>query len=101
MKRIAYGGGFILTGDRIADAVLDYAAELARAGTADHVRVPALGSDDRATHLDIVIGPASQLVAEHEFVMADEIEDEDFISDIEHRGRMAAAGRADQIGRAP
>jgi hypothetical protein len=99
MKRIIYGGGSILTGDRIADALLDYAAVLARAGTADHVRVPALAADDEPTVFDIVLGPASQIMAEREGVSFADVEDEAFIDDLALRSRMATAGRTDQIGR--
>jgi hypothetical protein len=99
MKRISYGAGTILTGDRIADALLDYAAALARAGTADHVRVPAIASDDERTVLDIVIGPASQLMAEHEEVGFADVIDEEFVDELALRGKMVAAGRVDQIGR--
>lgn len=36
MKRITYAGGSILTGDRLADILMDDATALARAGLADH-----------------------------------------------------------------
>lgn len=101
MRRVLYGGGSILTGDRIADALLDYAAALARAGTADHLSVPGIGSDGQPAAVDLVIGPASQLIAEHEETPGDDLEDDAFIAELERRSRLVAAGRFDQIGRTP
>jgi len=92
MKRISYGGSTILTGDSIADALLDYATALARAGSADHVRVPGLGPLGRVELFDLVIGPASQVYAENS-LGEDEIFDEAFVADLRHRMRVAAAGR--------
>lgn len=99
MKRVTYGGGSILTGDRIADALLDYAAALARAESADHLRVPAVGADGLPAVVDVVLGPASQLLAEAEGVAGGDLEDAAFVEELEHRARLAAAGRAEQIGR--
>lgn len=97
MKRVTYGGGSFLTGDQIADAVLDYAAQIARARSADHLVVPALGADGEPASVDVVLGPASQLLAEREGVAAPDVENAAFVADLERRGRMAHGGRADQI----
>lgn len=99
MKRIGYAGGSFLTGDRIADAVLDYAAVLARAAQADRVRIPALGVDDSVRMLDLVVGPASQFIAEPVDVPGDELLDADLVADLELRGRRARAGRFEDLGR--
>ena len=100
MKRVLYAGGAFVTGDRIADAVLDYAAVLAGAGASDHVRVPGLGADHLAAEFDVVIGPASQLFAERAGLPDEELVDDDFVGELERRSQLAAAGRAEQIGRA-
>ena len=93
MKRISYAGGSFVTGDLIADAVLDYAAVLARAGQADRVTVPGLGGDDRLTEFDLVVGPASQLVAEAVEFGGDELESRELLDDLRVRERRARAGR--------
>lgn len=98
MKRIRYAGGSFLTGDAIADALLDYATALARAGTADHVIVPGLGADEAPTSVDVVVGPASQLIAEHEESGAEEPHHEEFVADLRRRTRLATVGRVEQIG---
>jgi hypothetical protein len=95
MKRLAYAGGSLVTGDAVTDAVLDYAAALARAGQADRIRVPALGVDDEITVFDMVIGPASQLIAEPVDVDHDELVDPELVADLRLRGRRARAGHFD------
>ena len=84
VKRILYAGGSFLTGDRIADAVLDYAAELANAGKAVKLEVPALDLEQRPERVSLVIGPSSQLLAEPVSV-GQEIEDEAFIRQLHRR----------------
>jgi hypothetical protein len=63
MKRILYSGGSVLTGDNIAHSVAMYAASLARAGSADAVIIPMVKDGILGT-IEIVIGPASQLMVE-------------------------------------
>ena len=93
MRRVAYAGGSFLTGDRIADALLDYAATLARAGQADRVSIPALGTDDEILAFDLVVGPASQLISEPIEFAGEELDDDALITELERRGRLARAGR--------
>ena len=84
MKRILYAGGSFLTGDRIAEAVLEYAAELANAGKATKIDVPALDLEQHPEKVSLVIGPSSQLMAEPVSV-GQEIDDEAFTRRV---GRM-------------
>lgn len=87
MKRILYAGGSFMTGDGIADAVLDYAAELANAGRAAKLDVPALDLEQRPERVSLVIGPASQLMAEP--IAADrEVEDAVFTAVLQRRTRV-------------
>ncbi|WP_173922322.1 hypothetical protein [Agromyces sp. Marseille-P2726] len=76
MDRVHYAGDHFLTGSRIARALLEYAAALARFGSASSVDIPVRhddGSDGTAT---ILVGPASQLISEHVDHEGDEIIDE-------------------------
>jgi hypothetical protein len=63
MKRILYANGSVLTGDDIATSVVRYATALARAKTADTVRIPIM-RDDRQSTVEMLIGPSSQLIIE-------------------------------------
>ncbi|MFJ4220645.1 hypothetical protein [Curtobacterium luteum] len=62
MKYISYENIDIMTGDLIADAVLDYAAVLGANGRTDTVAVPAVGFDGSLSTTTVLIGPASELV---------------------------------------
>lgn len=97
MKRISYAGGSFVTGDGIADALLDYAAVLARAGSADRLSVPAIGGEEGVVSIDLVVGPASQLIAAPEEHLGSELLDDGFVSEAHRRGRLVRAGRSDQI----
>ena len=87
MKRVLYAGGSFLTGDGIADAVLDYAAELANAGKAAKVEVPALDLEQRPEQVLLLIGPSSQLLAEPVSV-GQEIDDETFTTELRRKTRV-------------
>ena len=96
MKRILYAGGSFITGDGIADAVLDYAAELANAGKSAKLEVPTLDLEQQPERVALVIGPASQLMSET--VAADrEIEDEVFTAQLHRKTRVlqSKSGMAD------
>lgn len=87
MKLIHYAGETFLTGDGIADALLDYATALARRARADRVELPVV-SDGQLGRIEIVLGPASQLVVETrelDDANADELQDGELESDIRRR----------------
>lgn len=63
MKQINYSGRDLLTGDRIADAIMNYATALARRTRADRVDVPVIVAG-RLTHVELILGPASQILVE-------------------------------------
>ena len=87
VKRILYAGGSFLTGDGIADAVLTYAAELANAGKATKLEVPALDLEQRPALVSLLVGPASQILAEPVSV-GQEIEDETFTSQLRRKTKV-------------
>jgi len=63
MKTIHYAGEEYLTGDELADAVVQYAKELARHDTSASIDVPVALSDGTVVDATFLLGPASQLVA--------------------------------------
>jgi hypothetical protein len=63
VKRILYSSGAIVTGDRIADAVIEYAQELAKLETSATVWIPVVIDDGTMQQAQLLLGPASQLVA--------------------------------------
>jgi hypothetical protein len=63
MKSIHYAGEILMTGDAIADAVVQYAEALAKNVTSASIAIPVITSDGTLTEASFLLGPASQLVA--------------------------------------
>jgi hypothetical protein len=62
---IHYADGRYLTGDEVAAAVVEYAEALAREGTAAAtVVIPVRVDDGSVERVEVLIGPASQIVIE-------------------------------------
>jgi hypothetical protein len=79
LERISYAAGSILTGDRVAHAIVEYARALAKNGDSDSVRFPVLLASGDVGSAEMLIGPASQVLAVPEHTDHDEIIDEDFV----------------------
>lgn len=85
MRRIRYAGGTFLTGDAEAAAVMRYAAALANVDRAATLTVVGTSDDGTVSEFELLIGPASQLLAEpvgheHELPSA-----EAFLADVARR----------------
>ena len=80
MYRLHYAGDSIVTGTEIARALLDYAQALAQVGTSSTVDVPTLNEDGSPGRSEILIGPASQLIADAEVSGFDEVVDEALVA---------------------
>ncbi len=80
MHRIHYAGTSILTGSAIAIALVDYAQALAEVGSSATVDVPTLHDDGTPGRSDILVGPASQLMADDEDSTYDEVADEQLVA---------------------
>ncbi|WP_186377042.1 hypothetical protein [Curtobacterium pusillum] len=90
MKYIHYDGSLILTGDAIADAVVDYAAVLGANERTDTVAIPAVADDGSVTRTTVLIGPASELTVST--APDDELEPEDIAFVRNLRDAAARAG---------
>ena len=65
MDRVHYAGDDFLTGSEIARALVEYAAALARFGSAASVEIPIRHEDGSTGVATLLVGPASQLISEH------------------------------------
>jgi hypothetical protein len=63
MKRVHHVGGSLLTGDDIADALIDLAREAAERGTVLAVEIPVHDQHGRGTRAQVLVGPGMQLVS--------------------------------------
>jgi hypothetical protein len=63
MMNIKYAGGTVTMSDDACATLLGYAEALARNAGSDTVTVAVIGEDGEPTDAEILIGPASQLLA--------------------------------------
>lgn len=73
MKRITYGGGSIITGSAVTEALLEYATNIASDAGSVAVDVPVLESDGKTTTHTLLLGPGMQFdVSDVEHLSAEE-----------------------------
>ncbi|MFF9564516.1 hypothetical protein ACF1AJ_14315 [Leifsonia sp. NPDC014704] len=94
MKRIHYASGSLLTGDEIADVIVRFAAALAKNNSAAEVRAPAVLDGGSTGEVLLLLGPASQMLAEDAEFSGAELRDEPFVEEFEHRIAALAPQRA-------
>jgi hypothetical protein len=63
MRTIAYLSQVLVTDDTIAELVVEYARALAVGETADTVTIPTLDRNGAIAHVDLLLGPASQMLS--------------------------------------
>jgi hypothetical protein len=63
MKIVTYGGDRFLTSDTASDALLQFAATMGARSSAEVVSLPAREINGTPRTVDLVIGPASELLA--------------------------------------
>jgi hypothetical protein len=110
MQIIHYGEATYVTGDAVAHAVIEYAKALARAESSDTVAMPFRRDDGTNGQLELLIGPASQIVLERTDAVGGEILDQDLVDDVMRRvglldvhssGPIQVADQADAVLRIP
>ena len=69
MKRIYFSSGSVLTGDYIADAVLDLAVLVSARSASATVDIPVMLSDGSTGQANLLISPVSNLLTVSEGVM--------------------------------
>ena len=88
MKRIVYASGGFLTDDSIADALMDYASVLAIVGSADVIKIPGLDDQGVVREMQLVIGPASQLLSVSTDEPTAEMDADEVAADLHQRARL-------------
>ena len=63
VKRIYYSNGSVLTGDYIADAILDLAQVVATRGASTSIDIPVILPDGATGHAQLLLGPASSMLS--------------------------------------
>ena len=94
MQRIFYSGDSVLTGTDIARTLLEYASALAQNDTSDTVNIPVLRDDGSIARAMLLIGPASQLIAEDEETDQPELRDDVLVARMKASTTELSAPRA-------
>lgn len=94
MKRIFYASGSVVTGDRMANAIVHYAEVLAQRDASDTIDIPITLSSGESGRAQVLLGPGSQLVVVPEEGTDERPEDEDTIAELERRARSHGSPRA-------
>jgi hypothetical protein len=94
MKQVTYAGTSFITGTAIADSLLALVAALGVSAETASVHVPAIGPDDKVTSVDLVIGPASEVVAMTIESSAAELIDVDAVTDLDARAKALTIPQA-------
>jgi hypothetical protein len=93
MQVIMYAGGEFLTGDEIADALLEYSCALGEEDRAQLVQIPIREPDGTQTTARFLVGPASQIVAKAVSGDAEELVDEEVVARLRTLSRGSAFPR--------
>jgi hypothetical protein len=106
MDVIHYAGGQIRTGSKLAHAVLAYGRALAENDTSDMVELPIYNEDGSIGRAELLIGPASQLVAEQVPDDREDLADSELLAKLDQSTRALEAPRPmavdkDAIGEFP
>jgi hypothetical protein len=65
---MSYAGGTFVTTDEVSDALVHFVATVPRNRRNQVVVVPGFGPDGTSTPVVLVLGPASQIMSQHEAV---------------------------------
>ncbi|MFF1573398.1 hypothetical protein ACFVWR_11655 [Leifsonia sp. NPDC058292] len=80
MRKLFYASGYVLLGDSVCDALLQYAKALADVGKSDVVDVPSLSDEGVISRTQLLIGPASQLFAATALDRGADLDDSDAVA---------------------
>lgn len=92
MEMIYYANDTIRTGTEISRAVLAYAGALARRKSSATIDIPVRRADGTVGRANLLLGPASQLVAETYADDATEIEDAELVETLNAEIRNLGGG---------
>jgi len=101
MKTIHYAGDAVLLNDELADAVVEYAAALARAGSSAELTVPVVNEDGSILSASMLLGPASQLIATPAPGVKEAAADPELLDEITRQTALIGTTTAEPIDTAP
>ena len=84
MQRVHYAGAIFITGDDIADGIVDYVHALAMRGGCATLTVPVRLNDGGVSSATLLVGPSSQLVVTPETSPFDELSSPELLTTWQH-----------------
>lgn len=87
MRRIQYAGGHFFTDSAIADALMEYANVLAVVDSADVIQIPGIDDEGIPREVQLIIGPASQIIAMETDFDGAELDTARAVADLADRAR--------------
>jgi hypothetical protein len=97
VKELIYAGGKTIVSDALAEALTDYAQVLAANGESGVIDIPAVGEDGTVGTSRLLLGPASQIMAEPVTTDAPDLDDSEAIAELKARMRVGAVQYARPI----
>jgi hypothetical protein len=91
VKELIYAGGKTIVSDELAEALTDYAQILAANGESGVIDIPAVGEDGTVGTSRLLLGPASQIMAEPVTTDSPDLDDSAAIAEL--KARTHGAGR--------
>jgi hypothetical protein len=88
MKQITYAGKSFVTGTDLADAVMRLTAALGLSSETAGVTIPAMDENGHITTADLVLGPATEVLAIAIESDQEEIVDENVVAQLDERTRQ-------------
>jgi hypothetical protein len=82
MMKLDYAGGQVLLSDALCHALLNYSADIARTGGSENLHIPVMTVDGIRGLAEVVVGPASQLLATPTDAAEVDLDDSQAIDDI-------------------
>jgi hypothetical protein len=94
MRRVFYPSGSVLTGDSIAQAVLEFAEALSKDGRADIIEIPVVLSSGGTGTATLLVSPSSQFASVTEESELTGPVDDVLVADLRNRAQKVATHRA-------
>ncbi|QHC60272.1 hypothetical protein [Rathayibacter sp. VKM Ac-2760] len=93
MQKLYYASGWVLLGDSVCSAVVEYAQALANVGKSDLVVVPGLSDEGIRGATRLLLGPASQLFTSPALDRGVDLDDDTAVTSMRDKARRLLPAR--------
>ncbi|MWV74538.1 hypothetical protein [Rathayibacter rathayi] len=93
MQKLYYASGYVLLGDQVCSAVVEYAQALANVGKSDLVVVPSLSDEGLRGETRFLVGPASQLFTSPALDRGVDLDDPEAVESMREKTRRLQPAR--------